>query len=369
MAIDIYGNNGRGPLPQPKQLPGVLQHLVRLSDSFDHDIGNVSYLHVYARPRRPGATTRLEFIAAAESGPEGIACVDDAARAVLLACAVYDEQHDLAVRQLARQWLDFVVYMHEPDGRFTNFILDDAGHKNRRGRTSYPGGQWWTARAHWALASGWRVTGDRRYLHALQQGRLAGTANLKVTAVQALALMELYRSQPSDELCYRICALCDRIIAAGSGYFRDRKDRDEVMPWGYHQLQAVARAGRLFSRIDYLAACEQTVTRVIVPLIAARFEEVAPWEHAPRCAYDISSLVLGLEELYRATHRRIYRTQALTCADWLYGHNPSGEALYNPHTGCCFDGLNGNTISLHCGAESAIEAGLVELARRRLQAR
>jgi hypothetical protein len=354
MAIDVRTNNGFTSLPKPDHLPGVLRHLVLLSNSLSHEEGPVSYLHVYARPRGAGPTAKLKFIPAAESGPEGIACVDDAARAVLLACAVYDEHHEESARLLARQWLDFVVYMQEPDGRFTNFILDRAGRKNRRGRTSYPGGQWWTARAHWALAAGWRVTGDQRYLDALQLGRLAGTANLKVTGVQALALMELYRSQPSEQLCHRICSLCDRIVAGSSGYFRD------------HANRAVAQAGRIFSRIDYLAACEQTVAQVIEPLIEARFTEIAPWEQAPRCAYDISSLVLGLEELYRATHKRIYRRQALACAYWLFGYNPCGEPLYDPKTGCCFDGIDAASISVDCGAESAIEGGLVELARQRL---
>jgi hypothetical protein len=348
------------------RVPAVLRHLVLLSDSLEHQAEHVSYVHVYARPLRYGAPAQLKFIGAAESGIEGIACVDDAARAALLALEVYEEQGSPVARRLAETWLKFVMYMQEPDGRFLNFILDRRGRKNRHGRTSYPGGQWWTARAIYALAAAWRVTGEQSYLQALSLGRMAGTANLKVASLQALALQEIFRVDPSPALRLRICALCDRIIAGGPAYLRDRAGQALLQPWGYHQLQALARAGRLFSRLDYLAIGRRTVRNVVTPLIAGEFAAILPWEHAPRCAYDVSSLVLGLEELYHATHKQEYRDQALACAGWLRGHNPSGSTLYDPRTGFCADGLSDDGVSDNCGAESAIEAGFVELSRQRL---
>jgi hypothetical protein len=83
----------------------------------------------------------------------------------------------------------------------------------------------------------------------------------------------------------------------------------------------------------------------------------------------VSTLVVGLEELYRLTHAPSYRDLALACAAWLDGHNPAGEALYDAGTGCCADGVTAGGVSPHCGAESAIEAGFMELARRQVQGR
>jgi hypothetical protein len=77
--------------------------------------------------------------------------------------------------------------------------------------------------------------------------------------------------------------------------------------------------------------------------------------------------VLGLEELYHVSGRAADRELALECTDWLAGHNAARTVLYAPQTGCCSDGLVGGRASRHCGAESAIEAGFMELARRRLQ--
>ncbi len=329
----------------------------------------MSYVHVYAAPRAEDvAHSPLEFIRAAESGTEGTACIDDAARAALLACQIAEQMPASAALRWARRWLSFVLYMQENDGDFVNFILDRTGRKNRRGRTSFHGGQWWTSRALWALAAAWRITGEQRYRRAFDSGHLRRAPSLKVTAIQALALMEIFRVEPSPRLERRIRTRCDRMLAAGPSYFADHAGYSAIRPWGYHQLQAMARAGRLFSRVDYLAACARAVQQVINPLIQAKFGTREPWLHEPRCAYDISSIVLGLEELYACTHRDVYRRQAIACVDWLYGANSSGAAIYDPATGRCADGVVNGVVSPNCGAESAIEAGFVELARRRLLA-
>jgi hypothetical protein len=257
--------------------------------------------------------------------------------------------------------------MQGPDGRFTNFILDETGLRNLRGRTSRTGGTWWTARAMWALATAWRVTGDQRYLRCFGRGRLSPTSDMKIKALHALALMELYTVQPDTALLTRICALCDAIVDSGPRYFRDKVGKASVAMWGYHQLQAVSRAGRLLSRLDYVAACEETVRNLVEPAVRGGFFHEYPLVRDHQCAYDISTLALGLEELYRVTSEPRLRELALTCAAWFDGNNPAGISVYDPRTGCCSDGITDGEASLNCGAESAIEAGFVELMRRRLR--
>jgi uncharacterized protein YyaL (SSP411 family) len=347
-------------------MPGVLRHLQRLTDSFVHQGECIPYIHVYARPLGPGREPPLAFITAEQSGPEGLGCVDDAARAALLALSVHEKTGCTAALHLARAWLDFVTYMQEPNGGFVNFILDAAGTKNRDGLTSYPGGPWWTARARWALARAWRCTGDEEYHRRATRGGFAWTDNLKVLAVQVLALLELYEPQRDAQLARRILRRCDAIVASGPNYVRDRTGQRIVALWGYHQLQALAQAGHLLGRPDYLAACAMTVTHLVVPVIAGGFYHVYPRQREPQCAYDISALALGLADLYRATGGRQYRALALRCIAWLDGANVAGRAVYDRDTGRCADGVKVNRVSTHCGAESAIEAGFMEMARRDL---
>jgi hypothetical protein len=155
-----------------QHVPGVLRHLRRLTQFFVQEGQRIASIHVYARPLAPGRDPPLEFSTAQASGFEGIACVDDAARAALLALHTHallaaqpqEQQRAAVALGLAHDWLRFVTYMQEPDGCFSTFIADAAGTKNRQGRTSSAGGPGWTARAMWALATAWRATGDPRYM-------------------------------------------------------------------------------------------------------------------------------------------------------------------------------------------------------------
>ncbi len=366
MSTNAWPKSDPTPLPSVTRTPGILRHLTQLSEPLKSEDEPIVFTHIYSRPEEDGPQPRLRFIRAGESGPEGIACVDDGARAALLALQAYEQLRAPSARALARGWLGFVAYMQEPDGRFTNFIVDRVGRKKRSGRTPYPGGQWWTSRALWALAAGWRVTGEPRYRELFEKGRLAGAHNLKVVSIQALALLEWYAAEPTAALAQRIQALCDRVVSSGPDYMRDRKRSESLLPWGYHQLQAMARAGRIFARLDYLVACERAVTHAVEPLVSGQFRATAPWSQEPKCVYDVSTLMLGLEELYRATGQERYRELALGCVDWLHADNPVGRSLYNPRNGRCADGVSEDEISPNCGAESAIEAGFMELARRRL---
>jgi len=123
----------------------------------------------------------------------------------------------------------------------------------------------------------------------------------------------------------------------------------------------------VLSRLDYLAACESTVRTLIEPVVEGGFYHVFPDERNNLCAYDVSTLALGLEELFLVTGDPALRSLALTCAAWLDGNNAAGVAVYDARTGCCSDGISNGEASGNCGAESSIEAGMMELMRRRLR--
>src|SRR5438132_1222694 len=61
-------------------------------------------------------------LAARDKGFEGVACVDDAARAVVLFLDLWRETGDDRLREWATGLLDFVLFMQGRDGRFHNFV-------------------------------------------------------------------------------------------------------------------------------------------------------------------------------------------------------------------------------------------------------
>jgi hypothetical protein len=345
---------------------GLLGYLESLTYDFERDGATISAVLTYAEPvpDKPGT---FQAVIAADTGYEGIACVDDTARAALLALKVYERSRSRKALALARRWLTFVEYMQYPDGDFANFIRNGSGVRNASGPTSIKGGYAWSSRAKWALAAAFRLTCDASYRDSFERCRLAPTVDNKMNAVLALGEMEMYRADPSDELRATIADRIGRITRGNPQYFRDLPRRKTVELWGYHQLHAVAEAAQLFDQPELLAPCRHTVHYLVEPDVRAKF-----WTSFPRrgkegvCAYMVAPLVQGLAAMYRATGAKKYRDLALLGGAWFYGRNDARAAMYDPTTGMCRDGITAGNASNNYGAESAIEAGFAELERRGL---
>src|SRR5712692_6398587 len=100
-------------------------------------------------------------IPAADLGYEGVACVDDAARGLMLFCDLWERTGLPRFRAWSEGLLDFLLYMQAEDGRFINFITDWSGRRNEHGPTSFAGGGFWQARGVRAFAKAALVLGDR----------------------------------------------------------------------------------------------------------------------------------------------------------------------------------------------------------------
>jgi len=362
MSFDLVVQN-------PRALPGsdlgLLSYLETLTFDFQREGQDVSCVLVYAEPNEEDGL--YHCVVAQDMGHEGIACVDDTARAALLALGVYERTRSRRALALARRWLTFVAYMQYPDGSFANFIRNAAGIRNASGPTSVKGGYAWSMRALWALGRAYRLTGDRAYLERFESCSLAPTADGKVNAVLALANLEVYRRQPSQVRHDTIMEHCNRIIDNGGEYFRDQPQSDVIQFWGYHQLHAVAETAHFLDHSDYLKSCRQTVTNLLEPDVRHRFWYSFP-DRNPNCvcAYTVTPIVQGLASMYRATGAKKYHELALLGSAWFYGRNDARTKMYDPTTGRCRDGITDGIASRNCGAESSIEAGLAELERRSL---
>ena len=169
-----------------------------------------------------------ETVAARESGFEGVACVDDAARLLGLLCRVWDREPSPQVEAWARGVLEFVLWMQEPDGRWVNFVYDWDGSRNHRGLTSSVGQNFWHARALCALARARFAFGDERAELALERG------------LEHLVTVEA----PSDvrALHLEVCLLL--IDRAG------RSDLEPVVRRWAHEIAACERDGILMNNPD-----------------------------------------------------------------------------------------------------------------------
>ena len=393
-----------------------LSHLDHLRDEISLSDGTIVPIWwVYCEPTVSGdRSSKYKYV---EAASEGVSCVDDVARAALAYLADYERTgapHDL---DMARDAFSFIEYMRTPEGHFYNFVLE-SGARNLKGSTSEKGVNWWTARAMWALARGVRVFGQAEpdsgyaeHLEALiepsleavhafltdgdpalfgQYKTLHGTTipvwlvgdGADASGVVVMALCELYQARPDPKVAEMI-----RMFADGIAQFQmgapDEFPFGAHMPWGgsishwhgwgYHQIRALAMAGRVLGEQEWVQSAERAANGFVTHMLASigLFAHMGPAPLAyVQLSYGCQTVTIGLLELYRATGREIYARLAGISGSWFLGNNVAGHPMYDAATGRGWDGIDppgperGIGVSFNAGAESTIEAvtTLVELA-------
>jgi hypothetical protein len=303
---------------------------------------------------------RLVERSAREQGFEGVACVDDAARAIVLYCALWRRQQSRSTRAAAYTLLRFVAHMQDADGRFCNFILDWSGRRNRGGHTSYPGGPPWQARALHALACAFATFADdewdERFSRALPW--LDGPIPyLDVRAVCVLAVLEHWRARGDSASAERAIAWSREIAGYTSG--RSLLNAAGVQPihlWGHLQEAALADTGAALRQVDLVEAARESAEALLMPAVDSSFDfaQVLP--------FDVSCTVAGLAAVGRATSNQRYAAAAERGQQWFSGRNAAGRPVHDARRGMVYDGIDDGRVSRNSGAESNIEGALALLA-------
>ena len=367
-----------------------LAHLQRLTEVLEWDGQPAAIVHIYSEAPEYGWV---------DAAGEGISAVDDVARAALVYLAFYERTGDPYALDLARYALNFVLRLQANDGEYYNFVYDRQGTINQGGRTSYKSWGWWAARGQWALAAGLRVfrEADPDYAHKLQQAYLLGEQALRgaigpvgaydeihgvqipvwligggsdVSALAMLGLLEYYQVEPNSNTRQLITNLANGVAAfqlGGPGEYPYGAHPSSTSStalwhaWGSHQTHALAWAGKLLDRQDWIESASLEADTFFVRLLASDFiNEMLPLpRRGGQIAYGTQVIVSGFWSLYQATGEEKYARYAGLAASWLFGNNMAGVAMYDPETGRGFDGIEGPTpqrVNRNAGAESTIEA-------------
>jgi hypothetical protein len=105
-------------------------HLRHLTERISMENDSVDIVHVYAN------YPSYDWVSAQESGPEGIACVDDATRAAVVYLRHYELTKSPESLFRAKSLLKFVTKMETPEGSFYNFIREDHSITRKERRVS-----------------------------------------------------------------------------------------------------------------------------------------------------------------------------------------------------------------------------------------
>ncbi len=329
---------------------------------------------------------------------EGITCVDDVARAAVLYLRQYRFTGDEMYFQMSQSLLRFVMAMQAPNGLFYNFLLPDYRiNKTRRNSTNRL--DFWTARAVWALGEGVQITQSRHpeFADSLRKALvrvLPVVQNLvkqypKTEIVSGKPyptwLINRYAADATSELLLGLVAfekitpnsiLKDAIEKLSAGLIAMQQGDWRQVPYGAHlsypgiwhgwgnaQTEVLSRIGKELNLPQAISSAKKEADWFFGRLLieggksSIILSDSVQIREFPQIAYEVRTVALGLENLYKATGEKKYAVLAGLAGSWLFGNNPAGKRMYDPKTGRCFDGIESvGKINKNSGAESTIEA-------------
>jgi hypothetical protein len=408
----IFGCQNDSPQQEPDLKLVNLSHLNHLFEEIVIDGQEMGIIRIYSEYPDYG------WVAAKD---EGIACVDDAARAAVVYLRHFEITGDTTSLKRARKLLDFCRYMQAEDGQFYNFIYADYS-INREGKTSYKSLGWWAARGLWALGEGYRIfhSRDPPYAELLK-------SHIQRTFVHIDTLLEHYSDIETINgfrvprwLLYNSAADATSELMLGLAAYaevsNDLKAKgyletfakgllamqigDEISypfgaflswknvwhGWGNSQTQALARTAKLLNDQTIKNAAVKEASYFYPFWMKSGFpremqfvkEDTFAIKNLTRfsqIAYAIRPAVVGSLRLYEVTGQARFAELAGELSTWFFGNNPASKVMYDPETGRGFDGILSETeLNLNSGAESTIEAlySILEveanpIARRKLE--
>jgi hypothetical protein len=298
-----------------------------------------------------------QLLQAQERGLEGVACVDDTARAYRLPCQLWATTGNPALRTWADGLLDFVLWMKAGDGEWFNFIYDWDGTRNAGGPTSLPGVNFWQARATAALADAALLLGDGRARRALGKALFAAAASPAppdVRVLHVLTALELLGVEADPWLSKVLGRWCDEIASCRSGVvlMNSPDERGQPHLWGHEQEAALIEAAVVMGRDDFNEIAIRSADAVFLKVIESGFDlsSVRP--------YDVQSTILVMDRLAQRTGDRKYFQLGAMSRAWFDGRNSAGVPTYDRRTGRAYDGIDDGRVNHNSGAEANISAGL-----------
>jgi glycosyltransferase involved in cell wall biosynthesis len=321
-----------------------LDHLQRMTD----DTGIIQHATYSVPARRTGY------------------CVDDNARALIVAVHADRVQASAAARSLVTKYLSYLHCSQESDGVFRNFMSYDRALERARASDDCIGRVLWALGVTATLATdeGCRALARDMFARALPHADDLGPRG---TAQAILGLASMLAVAPdATEMRGALDGLVEKLAE------RYRNHATEEWRW----FEATLTYDNAILPLALFAAYE--VTRERATLRVAReslefLEDVCfqgdrlqlvgntGWHsrggkkaRADEQAIDAAAFVLAFRCAYKVTADRHYLRRMRESFAWFLGANRLGVSLYDFTTGGCCDGMGVAEVNLNQGAESTI---------------
>jgi glycosyltransferase involved in cell wall biosynthesis len=310
-------------------------------------------------------------------------CVDDNARALLLACALNNPGEQRLSEVLTARFAAFVQHAWNPDTRrFRNFMgfdrawLEDTGSEDSHARTL------------WALGECARRDASpsrRRWAASLFAAALPTAQAFRSPRAWAFTLLGLsaYCAVAPDDLHAQEVRhhLADRLISAlaavetpdwvwfeeGLSYDNARLSQALMLTGMATQKPAYVEAG--LRSLRWLMTQQTAPAGHFRPVGTAGFGEQRKHPRAfDQQPVEATATIAACLTAWRADGDAEWKAIATRVFGWFLGSNDLSVALVDPHTGSCRDGLHPDRANENRGGESVLSY-LLSLAEIRQLAR
>jgi len=292
---------------------------------------------------------------ARESGFEGVACIDDAARLLDVLCDVWTRSRKPWAERWARGLLEFCLWMQQPDGRWINFVYDWEGTRNEIGITSAIGESFWHARALVGVSHAWLTFADERAREAVLAGldhAISKPAPPDVRALHILTARRLIADAGMKGLRTAMREWTHELAETrDDGVLKNAVD--EVGPphlWAHIQEGVLAWSSELLGDPSLLDVAARSAEELVVPAVRSSFDADST------TPYDVASCIYSLDRLHEATGGGHWAELAADARAWFDGRNAAAAPVYDRRRGRVADGIDEGRVSENSGAEANIVA-------------
>lgn len=294
-------------------------------------------------------------------------CLDDNARALLMALMTFKQKKDYTALELCPIYLSYIHYMQNEDGTFRNFLsfnrnfLDEVGTEDS------------FARAIWALGYMLANAPNDSYY---QIGRMIffnahpnfeKLKSIRSIAYTIMGVSYYLRSNPSDDGVIEQLKKMTNVLTL---HFENNSD--ENWTW-FEQLLAYDNAILPLALLHSAEILNDDNIREIA-IISMDFltritmkdgylsiignekwykknDELSKFAQQP---LDAMAMVLMFHQAYHLTKEKNYLDKLFTSFMWFLGDNDLRMSLYDFETRGCCDGLESNGVNRNQGAESTL---------------
>jgi hypothetical protein len=296
-------------------------------------------------------------------------CVDDNARALLLACALNNPGEQPLSEVLTARFAAFVQHAWNPDtGRFRNFMgfnrtwLEDRGSEDSHARTLWALGE--SARAdaspsrrQWAAALFAQALST---VESFSSPRAWAFTLLGLGAYCAAAPDDLHAQEIRHSLAGRLMSCLTSVETPDWVWFEEGLAYDNArLP------QALIMTGMATQTVDYVDAGLRSLRWLMTqqtssaghfrPIGTAGFGELRQHPRAfDQQPVEATATIAACLTAWRADGDAEWKALATRAFTWFLGSNDLSVALVDPHTGSCRDGLHPDRANENRGGESVV---------------